>query len=147
MQGSPKSGNGRKRLAANSPFDRWWGSMIKENWRVILLTLLAANLLFMGLLEMQRLSIWRREQEYFARIQQPSTERFDFLAKELAEAKKTELKYLDLIFRLLDAINTRGSRLEIAVQDVPANVKETRDIQASVNSLQTAIERMSAAKQ
>ena len=121
--------------------------MIKENWRVILLTLLAANLIFMGLLEMQRLSIWRREQEYFAIIQQPSTERFDFLAKELAEAKKTELTYLDLIFRQLDAINTRGSRLEIAVQDVPANVKETRDIQARVNSLQTAIERMSAAKQ
>jgi hypothetical protein len=121
--------------------------MIKENWRIILLTLLAANLLFMGLLEMQRLSIWRREQEYFAIIQQPSTERFDFLAKELAEAKKTELTYLDLIFRQLDAIDTRGSKQEIVVQDVPAIVKETRDIQAKINSLQTAIERMPAAKQ
>ena len=121
--------------------------MIKENWRVILLTLLAANLLFMGLLEMQRLAIWRHEQEYFALIQQPSTERFDFLAKELAEAKKTELTYLDLIFRQLDALNTRTNRLESAVQDVPANVKETRDIRASVNSLRTAVEQMSAAKQ
>jgi hypothetical protein len=121
--------------------------MIKENWRVILLTLLAANLLFMGLLEMQRLSIWRREQEYFAIIQQPSTERFDFLAKELAEAKKTELKYLDLIFTQLNSIKTQGSKLEMAVQDVPASVKETRDIQARVNSLQTAIERLSASKQ
>lgn len=121
--------------------------MIKENWRVILLTLLAANLVFMGLLEMQRLAIWRNEQAYFNRIQQPSTERFDFLAKELAEAKKTELTYLDLIYKQLDAINTRTTRLESAVQDVPANLKETRDLRASVNSLQSAIERTSPAKQ
>jgi hypothetical protein len=128
-------------------FVSWWGSMIKENWRVILLTLLAANLLFMGLQEMQRLAIWRHEQEYFALVQQPSTERFDFLAKELAEAKKTELTYLDLINRHLDGLSTRTDRLESSVQDIQVNVKETRDLRVSINALRTAVEKMSTAKQ
>jgi hypothetical protein len=106
--------------------------MIKENWRVILLTLLAANLVFMALLEVQRLAIWRTEQEYFARIQQPSTEKFDYLAKELSETKKTQTGLLDLIYkelsetkktqtglldlnyRLAAEINTRVIRVETA---------------------------------
>ena len=120
--------------------------MIKENWRVILLTLLAANLLFMGLLEMQRLAIWRREQEYFARIEQPSTEKFDYLTKELSETKKIQTSYFDNLYKLLSEIDTRVIRVEKATQDLPANAKETRDIRASVNSLQTAVEQMSAAK-
>src|SRR5579863_132503 len=121
--------------------------MIKENWRVILLTLLAANLVFMALLEVQRLALWRREQEYFARIQQPSTEKFDYLVGELSETKKTQTLLLDLIYKISVEINTRVIRVEAATQEVPANVKETRDVQARIISLQSAVEQMSAAKQ
>ena len=46
------------------------------------------------------------------RIQQSSTKRFDFFAKELAEAKTTELKYLDLIYRNLDALNIRVEKID-----------------------------------
>ncbi|KGT73756.1 hypothetical protein MA20_42605 [Bradyrhizobium japonicum] len=115
--------------------------MLKENWRVILVTLLAANLVFMSLLELQRLAIWRTEQAYFTQIQQPSTERFDFLAKELAEAKTSETKYLDLIYRGLAELNMRVTRVEKATEETPANVSETRAIRADVDALKAAVER------
>lgn len=120
--------------------------MFKENWRVILVTLLAANLVFMGLLQMQRLAIWRTEEAYFRQIQQPSTERFDILAKELAEAKKSETMYLDLIYRGLAELNLRMTKLEKATEEIPANVAETRAIRADVNALKATVERAATAK-
>jgi hypothetical protein len=44
--------------------------MIKENWRLIVLTLLGANLVFMALLEVQRRMIITREREFIERIEQ-----------------------------------------------------------------------------
>lgn len=44
--------------------------MIKENWRVIVLTLLAANLVSMALLEWQRRTQITREREFTERIEQ-----------------------------------------------------------------------------
>ena len=120
--------------------------MLKENWRVILVTLLAVNLVFMGLLEWQRLAIWRTEQEYFTRIQQPSTERFDFLAKELVETKKNETMYLDLIYRGLSGLNDRMIKVEKATEETPANVRETRAIRADVDALKATVERAATAK-
>lgn len=79
---------------------------IKGQWRVVLVTLLTANLVFMALLQLQRLEISRI-------FQMPSTERFDFLAKELAEAKKTELFYLDLIYRQLAELDIRVKQIQI----------------------------------
>ena len=57
---------------------------IKGQWRIVLVTLLAANLVFMALLQLQRLEISRI-------FQKPSTERFDILAQELARPKKPKL--------------------------------------------------------
>jgi hypothetical protein len=108
--------------------------MIKDNWRVILLTLLVANLVFMALLEMQRLALWRHEQEYFARIQQPSTEKFDYLVGDLSETKKTQTSLFDLLYKISVEINTRVIRVEAATQEVPRNAKDVRDIQARINS-------------
>lgn len=85
---------------------------IKGQWRVVLVTLLAANLVFMALLQLQRLEISRI-------FQKPSTERFDFLAKELSEAKKTEVTYLDLIIRRLDDIDIRVQKIEKATNAKP----------------------------
>ena len=85
---------------------------IKGQWRVVLVTLLAANLVFMALLQLQRLEISRI-------FQKPSTERFDFLAQELAEAKKTEITYLDLIYRELDELNIRVKKIENATNAKP----------------------------
>lgn len=85
---------------------------IKGQWRVVLVTLLAANLVFMALLQLQRLEISRI-------FQMPSTERFDFLAKELAEAKKTELFYLDLIYRQLAELDIRVKKIEKATNAKP----------------------------
>lgn len=121
-------------------------AILQENWRVILVTLLAENPVFMGLLSLQRLDIWRTEQEYFKRIQQPSTERYDLLAKELAEAKKSETMYLDLIYRALAELNARTNRVEKAIEDSLANARETRSIRADLDSLKAAVDRMSAAK-
>jgi hypothetical protein len=87
-------------------------SEIKGQWRVVLVTLLAANLVFMALLQLQRLEISRI-------FQKPSTERFDFLAQELAEAKKTEITYLDLIYVKLDELNIRIARIEKAANAKP----------------------------
>ena len=78
----------------------------------MLVTLLAANLVFMALLQLQRLEISRI-------FQKPSTERFDFLAQELAEAKKTEITYLDLIYVKLDELNIRIARIEKAANAKP----------------------------
>jgi hypothetical protein len=44
--------------------------MIKENWRIIVLTLLLANLVFMALLDLQRRTTTDREREFTARIEQ-----------------------------------------------------------------------------
>ena len=85
---------------------------IRGQWRVVLVTLLAANLVFMALLQLQRLEISRI-------FQKPSTERFDFLAQELAEAKKTEITYLDLIYVKLDELNIRIARIEKAANAKP----------------------------
>jgi hypothetical protein len=87
-------------------------SEIKGQWRVVLVTLLAANLLFMALLQLQRLEISRI-------FQKPSTERFDFLAQELAEAKKTEITYLDRIYVKLDELNVRVKKIENATNAKP----------------------------
>ena len=87
-------------------------SEIKGQWRVVLVTLLAANLVFMALLQLQRLEISRI-------FQKPSTERFDFLAQELAEAKKTEITYLDLIYVKLDELNIRIKKIENATSAKP----------------------------
>ena len=85
---------------------------IKGQWRVVLVTLLAANLVFMALLQLQRLEISRI-------FQKPSTERFDFLAQELAEAKKTEITYLDRIYVKLDELNVRVKKIENATNAKP----------------------------
>jgi hypothetical protein len=87
-------------------------SEIKGQWRVVLVTLLAANLVFMALLQLQRLEISRI-------FQKPSTERFDFLAQELAEAKKTEITYLDRIYVKLDELNLRVKKIENATNAKP----------------------------
>jgi hypothetical protein len=87
-------------------------SEINCQWRVVLVTLLAANLLFMALLQLQRLEISRI-------FQKPSTERFDFLAQELAEAKKTEITYLDRIYVKLDELNVRVKKIENATNAKP----------------------------
>lgn len=115
--------------------------MIRENWRAILLSLLAANLVFMALLELQRRTIWQGEQEYFARIE-----------KTITTTDKTQASYNDVIAKLdyfsrqLFEINARVNNVEIAVREVPASVKVTSDIQARVNLLQVAIERMPPAR-
>jgi len=118
--------------------------MLKENWRVILVTLLGANLVFMALLEMQRLQIWRTEQAYFNQIQQPSTEKFDFLAKELAEAKKNETMYLDLIYRQLVVLDRRMAKVEKA--ETPADAADTKSIQAEVDAMKATVERAATGK-
>jgi hypothetical protein len=109
--------------------------MIKENWRAILLSLLAANLVFMGLLEMQRRVIWENERDYLVRIEQAAT-----------STDKTQASY-DYLTRVLLDIQARVNAVEIAVQEVPANVKITRDLQARLNSLQVAVQQLSPAKQ
>jgi hypothetical protein len=115
---------------------RCWGqTMIKENWRVILLSLLAANVVFMGLLELQRRVIWQNERDYFAQIEQTIT-----------STDKTKANY-DYITRQLSEIIARVNNVEIAVQQVPANVKVTSEIRARVNSLQVAVEQISTVKQ
>lgn len=108
--------------------------MIKQNWRAIVLSLLAVNLVFMALLEMQRRVIWQDERDYFAQIKQTI---------ELTDKAKASFDY---ITRQLAEINSRVNHVEIAVQEVPAHVKETRDIQARVTSLQTEVEHLAAAK-
>jgi hypothetical protein len=108
--------------------------MITKNWQAILLSLLAVNLVFMGLLELQRRVIWQNERDYFARIEQTIT-----------STDKSSLGY-DYITRQLAEINTRVNNVEIAVEQLPENIKATRDIQARVNSLQIAVENLSAPK-
>jgi hypothetical protein len=109
-------------------------SMITKNWQAILLSLLAVNLVFMGLLEMQRRVIWQNERDYFARIEQTIT-----------STDKSTSGY-DYITRQLSGITARVNNVEIAVEQLPENIKATRDIQARVNSLQTAVENLSAPK-
>ena len=87
-------------------------SEIKGQWRVVLVTLLAANLVFMALLQLQRLEISRI-------FQKPSTERFDFLAQELAEVRKNEITYLDLIYVKLDELNIRIKKIENSTSAKP----------------------------
>lgn len=120
--------------------------MLKDNWRVVLITLLGANLVFMALLEMQRLAIWRTEQAYFKEIQRPSTERFDFLVKELAEAKKNETMYLDLVYRKLVELHRRMAKAEKAGEEPPADPAETKAIQAEVDAMKATVERAISAK-
>jgi hypothetical protein len=108
--------------------------MITKNWQAILLSLLAVNLVFMGLLEMQRRVIWQNERDYFARIEQTIT-----------STDKSTSGY-DYITRQLSGITARVNNVEIAVEQLPENIKATRDIQARVNSLQTAVENLSAPK-
>jgi hypothetical protein len=109
--------------------------MIQENWRAILLSLLAANLVFMGLLEMQRRVIWENERDYLVRIEKAAT-----------STDKTQASY-DYLTRVLLDIQSRVNAVEIAVQDAPANARITRDIQARLNSLEIAVQQSSAAKQ
>jgi len=108
--------------------------MLKENWRVVLLSLLAVNLVFMLLLEMQRRVIWQEERDYFAQIKQTI---------ESTDKAKANYEY---IIRQLAEINTRVNNVEIAVQEVPAQVAETRDMKARVNALQNAVEHLSTAQ-
>jgi hypothetical protein len=106
--------------------------MIKENWRAILLALLAANLVFMGLLEMQRRVIWENERDYLVRIEQAAT-----------STDKTQASY-DYLTRVLVDIQARVNEVQIAAQTAPANA---RDIQTRLNSLQVAVQQLSPAKQ
>lgn len=109
--------------------------MIKENWRPIVLSLLGANLVFMCLLELQRRVIWQNERDYFVGIEQAIT-----------STDKTKASY-DYITKQLSEITARVNHVEIAVQEVPANLKATSEIQARMNSLQAAVEHMSVIKQ
>ena len=115
--------------------------MIEKNWRAIGLTLLAANLVFMALLELQRRTIWQGERDYFARIEQTikATDRsqasYDLLEKQLSEINA----------RLAD-VDERVNNVEIKVIEAPANVALAREILVRVNLLHVALEKMSAAK-
>ena len=100
---------------------------IKGQWRIVLVTLLAANLVFMALLQLQRLEISRI-------FQKPSTEGFDFLAQELAEAKKTEIAYLDHIYRKLSELNIRVEPAGPALDGAPAPATPRLPGNASITS-------------
>jgi hypothetical protein len=78
---------------------------IRRQWRVALVSLLAANLVFIALLSLQ-ITVTSRV------LKRPATEQFLFVAKEIAEAKQTETQYLDLIYRSMADLNTRLDRLE-----------------------------------
>ena len=116
--------------------------MIEKNWRAILLSLLAANLVFMVLLELQRRTIWQGEREYFARIE-----------KLITTTDRTQAGYdvlqdqLSAINKQLISLNERVNNVEIKTQEVPASVAMTRDISARVHALETAVRQMPAAKQ
>ena len=116
--------------------------MIEKNWRAIGITLLAANLVFMALLEWQRRTIWQGERDYFARIEQTikatdkSRASYDLFEKQLSD-----------INARLAAVDARVNNVEIKVLEVPANVALTRDISARIRALQIAVGEMSAAKQ
>jgi hypothetical protein len=116
--------------------------MIEKNWRAIGLALLAANLVFMALLELQRRTIWQGERDYFARIEQTikatdkSQASYDLFEKQLSD-----------INARLAAVDARVNNVEIKVLEVPANVALTRDISARIRALQIAVGEMSAAKQ
>ena len=116
--------------------------MIEKNWRAIVLSLLAANLVFMALLELQRRTIWQGERDYFARIEQTikATDKsqaiYDLLEKQLSD-----------INARLAGVDARVNNVEIRVLEVPANVALTRDISARIMALQTAVGEMSGAKQ
>jgi hypothetical protein len=108
--------------------------MITKNWQPILLSLLAANLVFMGLLELQRRVIWQNERDYLDRIEHTTT---------LTDKPNSGFDY---ITRQLSEITARVNNVEIAVQQLPQNIKVMNDIQARVNSLQIAVENLSAPK-
>jgi hypothetical protein len=116
--------------------------MIEKNWRAIGFALLAANLVFMALLELQRRTIWQGERDYLARIEQTikatdkSQASYDLLEKQLSD-----------INARLAGIDARVNNVEIKVLEVPANVALTRDLSARIMALQTAVGEMSAAKQ
>ena len=115
--------------------------MIEKNWRTVALSLLAANLVSMALLELQRRTIWQNEREYFAQIEQliTTTDKtqasYDFIQKQLSAIHP----------RLVD-IGERVNNVEIKVQEAPASAALTRDISARINALQLAVGEMSAAK-
>jgi uncharacterized protein YjdB len=109
--------------------------MIEKNWRAIVLSLLAVNLVFMALLELQRRTIWDGEREYFTRIEQTIT-----------TTDKTQASY-DILQRQQSAIHTRlvgmdarVNNLEIKVEDVPASAALTRDILERVNNLEIKVQ-------
>ena len=118
----------------------------RKNWRVILVTLLAANLVFMGLLSLQRLEMWRTEQEYFKRIQQPSTERYEFLAKELAEAKMSETMYLDSHLIGAGRVERSHEQGRKSYRTPRANGGKQDQFGSIWILLKAAVDRMSAAK-
>ena len=107
--------------------------MIGKNWRAIGLALLAANLVFMALLELQRRTIWQGERDYFARIEQTikATDKgqasYDLLQRQLS----------DIDVRLA-GINERVNGVEIKIQ----NVVDSRlsDIDARVNDLEVMVQ-------
>jgi peptidoglycan hydrolase CwlO-like protein len=115
--------------------------MIEKNWRAIVLSLLAANLVFMALLELQRRTIWQGEREYFTRIEQIIT------TTDRTQAGYDELqKQLTAIQTQLVSLNERVNNVEIKSQELPASIAVTRDIAARVNALQIAVGRISAEK-
>ena len=109
--------------------------MIEKNWRAIGLTLLAANLVFMALLEWQRRTIWQGERDYFARIEQSikttdkSQASYDLLAKQLsdinarlagidARVNDVEIMVQNLVGSRLTGIDDRINNLQMKVQNV-----------------------------
>jgi hypothetical protein len=117
--------------------------MIEKNWRAIGLALLAANLVFMALLELQRRTIWQGERDYFARIEQT------IKATDKSQASYDHLleKQLSDINARLAGVDARLNNVEIKVLEVPAHVALTRDMSARIRALQIAVGEMSAAKQ
>jgi hypothetical protein len=116
--------------------------MIEKNWRAILLSLLAANLVFMALLELQRRTIWQNEREHLTRIEKliTTTEKkqagYDVIQDQLAAISKQ-----------LIGLNERVNNVEIKTLELPASIAITRDIQARVTALETTLRQMPAAKQ
>ncbi len=109
--------------------------MIEKNWLAIGITLLAANLVFMALLEWQRRTIWQGERDYFARIEQSikttdkSQASYDLLAKQLsdinarlagidARVNDVEIMVQNLVGSRLTGIDDRINNLQMKVQNV-----------------------------
>ena len=103
-----------------------------KNWRVILVTLLAANLVFVALFSMQTSLLAKK-------MLRPSEERLIIFTKELADAKATELSHVEFLKQGLAEMNVRIKNIEKAVEESSANSRETRAIRAEMDLLKASI--------